>query len=82
MDAERKLRLHLHRSVDGLTMKRNPLPKYEKNPDNLGDPILKMLEPEEDTSEFWYDFMHLDWKEIVALGLVAAWLFFCVFTSN
>jgi len=62
--------------------RRNPLPKYERDEDKLGDPMLKMLEPEEDTTTFWYDFTHLDWKEIVAILIVAAWLLYCVYTYN
>ena len=63
-------------------MKRNPLPKYERDEDKLGDPILKMLEPDQDENEFWYDFMHLDWKEVVAWIIVSSWLFYSVYTFN
>lgn len=62
--------------------KHNPQPKYQKDPDKYGDPILRMLVPEEDETTFWYDFTHLDWKEIVAILLVAAWLFYCVYNYN
>jgi hypothetical protein len=62
--------------------RKRPIPEIEKDPDKYGDPILRMIEPEQDETEFWYDFLHLDWKEIVALALVAAWLLYCVYTYN
>jgi hypothetical protein len=63
-------------------VKRNPRPEVEKDEDKYGDPILRMLKPEQDETEFWYDFLHLDLKEIVALLLVAAWLLYSVYTYN
>ena len=62
--------------------KRNPKPTYARTREQLGDPVLLMLEPEEDEGDFWYDFLHLDWKEVLALIIVAAWMFYTVYTFN
>jgi hypothetical protein len=53
--------------------------KLERDKAKFGDPVLAaFLEQDDRKDTFWYDFLHLDIKEVIAWIIATAFLFWCV----